>query len=62
MTFEYKIPSDQTTVKRLFLADTLQADRFSVCVAGEQVAEVDYGTARRFWLGKIDLAELVKDE
>ena len=59
---QYELPASQTIIKRLFIADTVEADNFAVIVSGETVATVGYDAARRFWLGRIDLAELVTGE
>ena len=59
MTYEYEIPPDQVTVKRLFRANNIEHDRFAIIVRGDQVAELDYQRARQLWLGRVDLAELL---
>jgi len=53
-------PVNEITVKRLFLDDALQKDRFAIIRQGEHLAEISYPLARRFWLGRISLNELLQ--
>ena len=50
---------DAITVRRMGESDKMHADRWAITTNGETVATVSYDQARRFWLGKISLAELV---
>lgn len=50
---------DGYTVARLGEDDKVHADRWAITKNGQAVATVDYATARRFWLGRLTLAELV---
>ena len=56
--FEYVIPGE-TTIKRRFEHDILQRDCFDVLIAGELVATLDYATARRYWLGRLPLSDIL---
>ena len=47
------------TVARLGDDDKMHADRWAIIKNGETVATVSYELARRFWLGRLTLAELV---
>jgi len=60
MTFEYVIPGE-TVVKRQFVHNVIEHDTFAVIVAGAIVATVPYDRARAFWLGKVELSELVNN-
>ena len=60
MTFEYQ--AGETVVRRDFAADVLESDTFSIIVSDELLTVVSYDQARRFWLGKISLDELVNGD
>lgn len=60
MTQRYEYQQAETIVKRLFRADVIQRDRFAIIHRGNQVAELDYQRARQLWLGRVDLAELLR--
>ena len=47
------------TVARLGEDDKMHADRWSITKNGETVATVGYDLARRFWLGRLTVSELV---
>jgi len=59
MTFEYSIPASETTVKRMFAADTLQDDCYQLIVAGDVLAVINYEQMRRYILGKVSLADIL---
>ena len=48
------------TVRRLGEAATMHSDRWAITKNGETLATVNYDLARRFWLGRLKLAELVQ--
>ena len=62
MKFEYQIPAGETVVKRLFADDDINKDKFAITQAGDLLIEVSYPDARRFWLGRVSLAELLQVE
>ena len=56
--FEYVLPGE-TTIKRRFDADDLAHDSFDIYAAGELVATLDYAAARRYWLGRLHLSDIL---
>lgn len=56
--FEYTIPGE-TTVRRTFAHAEIEHDLFDLLVGGELVATIGYQLARRYWLGRISLADLL---
>ena len=59
--FEYILPSE-TTVTRRFAHDVMQQDIYDLLLAGELLITLDYDTARRYWMGKITLVDLLAGE
>ena len=60
-TYKYILPSE-TTVKRTFAHEDMQQDVYDLLLAGELLITLNYESARRYWTGKISLADLLAGE
>lgn len=59
--YEYVLPAE-LTIKRLFTADTMSADRWAVILDGARLATLDWPRARALWLGKMTLGQALAGE